>query len=304
MPPWSAKVIVDTKIVEQLLNSQFPQISIETLELVGNGWDNTVFLVNDTWIFRFPRREEAVELLLTENKALPLFADKLNIVIPKPKFFGEPSKDFCWPFSGYKFIDGQAAYLMNLTREERSALAEPLALFLRQLHQLPVDTQIKAVLRNDPIARLNVKNIKKRLANYSTLVKDSSLDDYKSAIDFALSSCQDLEFDKKERVIHGDLYSRHIILDSKKQISGIIDWGDTMIDEPTIDLSIAHSFLPRQAHQCFRSHYGHISDSDWLLARLRAVSYGVSLTSFGYDTGDRAVHQEGLNILALIKEGL
>lgn len=304
MPPWSAKIAVDTQTAQQLLNSQFPQISIETIELVGNGWDNTVFLVNSTWIFRFPRREEAVELLLTENKALPLFANKLNVVIPKPEFFGEPSKDFCWPFSGYKHISGEAAYLMNLSRKERSELTKPLASFLKQLHHLTVDTQIRSILKSDPIDKLNVKKIEKRLTEYSLLVKDNSLAAYKSTISKISSSCRGLEFERRECIVHGDLYSRHIILNENKQISGIIDWGDVMLDEPTIDLSLAHSFLPIEAHESFKLNYGNISDNNWLIARLRAVSYGVSLAAFGYDTGDRAVHQEGLNILAFIQEGL
>ena len=42
-----------------------------TLRPLGAGWDNTVFLVNESFVFRFPRREIAVACMEAEIRVLP-----------------------------------------------------------------------------------------------------------------------------------------------------------------------------------------------------------------------------------------
>src|SRR5215218_7785302 len=43
---------------------------------------------------------------------------------------------FSWPFIGYPMLSGVTACHNNLTEEARCALAEPIALFLQNLHSI------------------------------------------------------------------------------------------------------------------------------------------------------------------------
>ena len=67
---------------------------------LGAGWDNTAYLVNDTWVFRFPRRSIAVELLRNEAALLPALAPRLPLPIPQPCYLGEPDGRYPWCFAG------------------------------------------------------------------------------------------------------------------------------------------------------------------------------------------------------------
>ena len=51
MPEWSAEVTVDEPLARRLIAAQFPEVSLRELTLLGEGWDNTVWLVDGRWVF-------------------------------------------------------------------------------------------------------------------------------------------------------------------------------------------------------------------------------------------------------------
>lgn len=56
--------------VRTLLETQFPGFAAQAVEYLHEGWDNSAFLVNGDWIFRFPKRRERQPWLESEIKAL------------------------------------------------------------------------------------------------------------------------------------------------------------------------------------------------------------------------------------------
>src|SRR5438067_10757151 len=95
---WDAERIVDADEARSLINQQFPEIAAEKMEVLGVGWDNTAYLVNDKYVFRFPRRQIAVALLDTEHSALKELSKLLPLQIPQPEWFGKPTENYPWPF--------------------------------------------------------------------------------------------------------------------------------------------------------------------------------------------------------------
>ncbi len=73
---------------------------------LAEGWDNTVFVVGDTWVFRFPRRAIALPGLRREIEVLPRIAASLPLAVPVPDFVGAPDADFPWPFWGARLLPG------------------------------------------------------------------------------------------------------------------------------------------------------------------------------------------------------
>jgi len=43
--------------VESAVGSTFPDLRVEKVEMIGRGWDNTAFLVNEEIVFRLPNKE-------------------------------------------------------------------------------------------------------------------------------------------------------------------------------------------------------------------------------------------------------
>ena len=77
--PWEATHSVSVGFARELITTQFPSLAGSEIEVLGFGWDNSVFAVGDAWVFRFPRREIAVPLLEAECNLLPLIAEQLPL---------------------------------------------------------------------------------------------------------------------------------------------------------------------------------------------------------------------------------
>ena len=67
---------VSPSLAIALINAQCPSLAPVLLEPFGAGWDNAAYLVNGEWVFRFPRRAIAVDLLEAEVHVLPRLAPR------------------------------------------------------------------------------------------------------------------------------------------------------------------------------------------------------------------------------------
>ena len=137
MPDWDAEVSIDAALVRALLGEQFPQLDASSARLFGEGWDNAVWVVEETWAFRFPRRQIAIPGVRRELAVLPTLAPLLPIPIPVPTFVGRQSERFPWPFFGTRFLSGNEIADAGLTDEARAAVGVELGRFLRRFHHGP-----------------------------------------------------------------------------------------------------------------------------------------------------------------------
>jgi aminoglycoside phosphotransferase (APT) family kinase protein len=148
---WSAEVTVDAELVRQLIQEQF-NWDVGSLRLLGEGWDNTVWLVEERWTFRFPRRSMVVSGIENEMAVLPKLAPLLPLPIPLPTFLGRPTADFEWPFYGAPFLPGRELAEAELDDEALIALGRPLAEFLRALHSTDLEVEVPV----DPVRRADM----------------------------------------------------------------------------------------------------------------------------------------------------
>jgi aminoglycoside phosphotransferase (APT) family kinase protein len=100
------------------------------------------------------------------------------------------------------------------------------------------------------------------------------------------------------RLVHGDLYGRHVLLDAKLEPTALIDWGDLHRGDPALDLSLAWTYFAGRARAEFLKSYARVSGADLdpatlSRARLRALEYGVVLLHFGGQTDDELVLRLG-----------
>lgn len=299
-PQWQAECKVNEALAQQLIETQFPELKPVKLVWLGEGWDNVVYRVNDRYVFRFPRRQMGADLIVAEEQLLPHLASRLPIHIPTPLFFGKPTDEFCWPFLGYQFLAGRSACAMHLTMDERAALAEPLAAFLKALHSIIADEAYALGAQDDNLGKLNVEQWYPRaLANLEAIKNKKLFTHVNNLIDL-LESLKNIKDDGPHVLIHGDLYARHLLINDHCQLSGIIDWGDVRVGNPAIDLKIVFDFLPPAAHSTFFEHYGCITEQTKQLALFRAICHTSVVVLYSNDIDDQDLLHEGLIGLDLI----
>lgn len=294
--PWEAEIFVDVEKASHLIKSQFPEISIETITLMGQGWDNAAFLVNESIVFRFPKRGIAAPQIATEAKVLPQIASTLPFTIPVPEWIGNPSDEYPWQFAGYEAIRGTTACSQNLNNDQRISIGMQLAVFLKSLHSISVDQGLRLGAPRDEIGRLDVSRRVQQIENdLDRAARAKLIDD-----DLRWTHVMDAARDVKPRVTclcHGDLYARHVLVDDSQRLCGVIDWGDVHVGDPAVDLAIVFQFLPAISAATFFEVYGSIGRNTFLLARLRALSYGLTLIIFAAETGDVDLAREGEFVL-------
>jgi len=293
MAEWDAEFVVDPALARTLIREQFPALGA-TIEPFGSGWDNTAYLVDGGLVFRFPRRRIAVRLMECETRVLPRLAGRLPVPIPNPEWAGAPTEAFPWPFSGYRRLVGRTADSVDLTKEERRALAEPLGAFLRALHDVPVDG---LGLPDDELRRTDFGQRMPMLVERLGTLEDAGLIP-SSRPWLRLFENGGFPAPAERSVpVHGDLYERHLLVDEAHRVCGVIDWGDVHAGDPGVDLSLLYRFFPAAARDGFLRAYGDIDARTARMARLRAAFHAVMVAFFAHSTGDAAMLRAGVTAL-------
>ena len=296
---WEAEQVIEPPMALRLIQEQFPGLNAKHIRYLSAGWDNTAFIIDEERIFRFPRRAIALPLLEAEWHILPKL--HLPLSTPVPEWKGSPTAHFPWPFIGYRMLPGFTACHANLTEEERAAFAQPLARFLAALHAISTKI-VTCPIYGDNKGRIDGDQLTLKIRkNYRELELLGLLEN-KKGLESLLEHLQGYRAPLETTLVHGDFYVRHLLVDEKHHLCGVIDWGDVHIGDPAIDLAIAHSFLPKNAHESFMNAYGEISPETWNLARLRALYSSSLLILFGYHSGDPTIMREGLRSLRVMAE--
>ncbi len=288
--PWLAEYRIDAALVSALYRECLPEGAEQPPTRMGAGWDSEVWCVGDLAL-RFPRRALGAQLLAVEQEVLPGLARHVSLQIPVPEVMGRPTPLFPHPYYGYRFVPGVTACQLDLDDDARRALAPALGEFLRSLHALPPHA-FGAPLDS---FRGDTARVAGRAAERVELLPDGVSRD---AILRRLTSPPLPALDGPV-LLHGDLYSRHLLLDEAGKLTGVIDWGDVCVGDRAVDLRVAHAFLPPSAHAAFLEAYGPVSDVTWERARFLAfASYGVSVLVYATDVHDDALLREARRTLA------
>ena len=247
MPEWEAEIEIDEALVRALLSDQFPELDAASARPLAEGWDNSVWVVEDEWAFRFPRREIAIPGVERELEVLPRIAPLLAVPVPVPVFVGHRSERFPWPFFGCRLLPGDEPAVVVLREEARARLGGELGRFLRRLHAPETDAAIdpERTLPVDPNRRADmtarVPIARRWLSELESLGSWRAPD----RVERLLESALELPPPAAEAVVHGDLHLRHVLLDRRGSLSGVIDWGDVCRADPArrplARVELAHS---------------------------------------------------------------
>lgn len=262
-------------------------LQVDSIELFGQGFDNLVFLVNKTYIFRFPKTEEASDLLCLENRILPHLYTILPLQIPNILFCGNPTKDYPYHFHGYQKVQGLSAYQIDLSDNELKKCLQILAKFLATLHAVKtVEARafgVQAQVYDKTTVLRVIESLQKRI---KLVQRKKIIQIDQSFIAKQIKQSKQIVFDhEQDCLLHGDLDFRHLLM-ADKNLTGIIDWSDVGIGHPVVDFVIVHQMFPVSMHQLFFNIYGQVDPSVWLYARFLALHRSITLMLHGYDMQD------------------
>jgi len=296
---WKSDIPLTPNQARELLLQEFPSLELHEFYAFNEGWDNTAYLVNNRWVFRFPRRKIAVDNLRNEIAILPQL-QALPLQIPYPEYVCKGTASFPYPFYGYQFLLGETACRITLSDTQRCQIGQSLAFFLKSLHGISKDSLPKN-LPGDRFDKAHVQKRKYRTINQlKTCVKQGYLDSIEPYYSF-IEQLEQPNYPPRASLVHGDLYPRHLII-QESQLVGIIDWGDIHWGNPVVDLAILHLLLPQGTHAVFLESYGMVSSWEYAFSCLLAIFYGTILLNYAGDIGDHHLFSEaqyGMNQIYL-----
>jgi aminoglycoside phosphotransferase (APT) family kinase protein len=285
MPIWTAERTVDEHLARRLIADQFPSVSVDPLVLIGEGWDNTVWLAGGEWVFRFPRREMAIAGFEREMAVLPSIAPRLPLPIPDPVWIGTPTDEFPWPWFGARHVPGVEP--LGLGEAARRGLARPFARFLRALHAAPHPDG----LPDDPMGRADMTiRVGKTEESLIDLEREGLWRTPKSVVAL-LEAAAPLPRPEPVALVHGDLHMRHLLVDEVGALTGVIDFGDICVGDPAVDVSPLWSLLPPEGRADFLEEYP-LREDQLLRARVLAINLCAILWLYGHHEDMTAVRDE------------
>jgi aminoglycoside phosphotransferase (APT) family kinase protein len=288
MREWTADLVVDEELVRRLL-TQFPELAGADVRPFAEGWDYAIWVVDERWAFRFPRREIAIPGVEVEIAVLPTLAPLLPIPVPAATFVGRPSDDYPWPFFGAPLLAGRELSEARLGDKARVGVARALGAFLRRLHaaEIEVPLPFDRNRRADMHARVPIAREQLQLAAAAGLWQPPP------PTEEIFQAAAELPAPRQTAVVHGDLHFRQLLVDGAR-LTGVLDWVDLGRSDPAIDLSLYWSYFPQAAKTAFLEAYGAVTEEQLLRARVLALNLCAILARYGADAGNHAVRDEAV----------
>jgi aminoglycoside phosphotransferase (APT) family kinase protein len=253
--------VTDDSLVERLVRAQHPRLA-GPLRLVEHGWDNDIYRLGDELSVRLPRRVEAAELVVNEQRWLPTIARMLPLPIPDPVAIGLPGEGFPWHWSICRWLPGEPAWRVDAA--SRTSFAAELADALTALHRpAPADFPVNPV-RGVPLAARE-ETVRARLVAFPEL-----LPTWERALEAPA-------YDGPPLWLHGDLHPANV-LTADGRLTAIIDFGDLTAGDPATDLAAAWLFFDPEGRAQFVDRTG-ADAATWLRARGWAAAMAAAFIS-------------------------
>ena len=236
IPPWKADRDLSSDDALRTIRAEFPQLDVRRLKHLGSGWEYDVYLADDKWVFRFPRRVEVAELCDRERAILDFIGRRLRHRVQTPiiRFVGGPTPSFPYRFMAHDLIAGVGAD--DATVNHTAPLAAQLGSILAHLHSTP-PTAARAV-------GIGAEN-ESCLERYEEAVHD--VEDLPASgviVDRAVAwlmshPAPPPEYDGEPRLLHNDLCPDHMLVRPEDgSLAGLIDWSDAAFGDPTLDFVV------------------------------------------------------------------
>ena len=279
--------------IKEIIERKF-DFPVHDLTVMGQGLDSVAYLVNNEYVFKQAKHDEARAGLQKEKLVLDYLRGKITLQIPEIEFYSEE-----YHVCGYKAIKGDKLtpeLYKAMSDVEKDRLAQDVAMFLSQMHALPLpDIDI---LQADVVDDYQRDYDALRKTVYEKIPERSKayLDDLFQRI---FSDRRITEYVKA--LCHNDLSCNHMIIQNNRVI-GIIDFGDASVTDRDKDfiylLENSREELGREFGMKVLEYYHHPNkDIPILKADLNEAYYPIKLILGGQAMRSENMYNKGLNKL-------
>ena len=217
------------------IGAAHPELQIRSTSFLGEGWTSYSFLANGSLVFRFPKRPEVWPELDLEIAFLAAAADLLPLSVPRYARVVRTSDAAAHGYAVYTYMPGRALDLLSMSRDERVAAAERIAMFLQMLHGLHVFESIRLQLPlDDECAGAMVLQ---RLAEQVVLPQLSTAEARRLLDRFDLVHRHTGELLVCGRCHTCQPVRRPHFGRQERLVSGIIDFSDVSLGDPDYDFA-------------------------------------------------------------------
>lgn len=219
------------------IRDHFAEITYTNSTLITYGWDHNVVNLDDSLVFRFPKRKKQVPRFKAEVKLLEHLAPQMPV--PVPEYVYTPDD---LSFGGYNLLSGTEMLpeiFNDLEENKRKAIAKQIGAFLSVLHSTPINLTKEAGFQEESGGywwsqhhkRETLEKLKEKV--FPKLSREDV-----EWVEHQFQEYLALSFSFDLTVIHSDLTADHILIDPVQGgVTGIIDFGDIEFSDPAIDFS-------------------------------------------------------------------
>jgi aminoglycoside phosphotransferase (APT) family kinase protein len=255
---------IDVSLARRLVDSQFPQWSDLPIAAVeSDGWDNRSFRLGSELTIRLPTGDWYAQQVAKEQRWLPVIAPQVPLPIPAPVAQGTPDDGFPYPWSVYRWLDGEIASrapIGDLTR-----FAADLAGFLNALVRVDAtggpEPGQHNFFRGGP------------LATYEQETFDAldALGDEVPAeqVERVWTDATASSWEREPVWFHGDVATGNLLVRDGR-LAAVLDFGSSGVGDPACDVVIAWTFLSGPSRDRFRAELD-VDSATWSRGRGWAI---------------------------------
>ena len=243
----TGEVDIDSSLVRRLLTVQFPcWADLPVTPAMPQGWDNRTFRLGERMTVRLPSAERYVAQVEKEHRWLPQLAPHLPLPIPVPLARGVPVEDYPWPWSVYRWIEGETATIGRI--EDLVEFATTLADFLVTLQHIDSTGGPTPGPHNF-------------FRGGSLTFYDSETRQALAALDGEIDTCAaravwesalDAAWHGQPVWFHGDIAWGNLLVEEGR-LSAVIDFGTSGVGDPSCDLAISWTLFGGESREAFHA---------------------------------------------------
>ncbi len=291
----SERPVIDSTLAKRLVTAQFPQwaeLPLKRLDPAGS--DHVIYRLGTELAVRLPCHSGPIGHIAKEFEWLPQLAPHLPLAIPVPVAKGRPGFGYPWPWSVFRWLDGEAASVDTLG-DSRSVALE-LADFLVALQkfgQAGATAPALAELAQESLAERD-RSTREAIAQVADTFDAAALTAvWEAALTAASWSREPVWF-------HGDFHTGNLLTVGGR-LSAVIDFGGMGVGDPACDMMIAYTLMTPTSRAVFRAALD-VDDATWARGRGWALTCGLNAYTSYAATSPRIAAVTSRQILAALAD--
>ena len=280
----------------QSIRETYPDLHVGSVVFNDQGQNSDVLVVDDTFIFRFPKYGHVLERLKIETAILRTIQGLVPLQVPNPAYVQLEDELVGTAFVGYRKVPGEPLWRDTFraieSEEVRDRLAIRLGGFLRALHTIPAQDTIGCDLPVSDTVEEWVGIYGRMQEKLFEHMRPEAREQVAGHFERFLGDGTQLAHEPVLK--HGDFGPSNILFDRQQgAVTGIIDFGSAGLGDPAYDFAgLLSGYGEQFVRRCGKAY----PEVESFLDRVRFYKGTFALLEalFGVENGDKGAFEAGI----------